>query len=143
MKIVRLFRNIYIGGLIAIICFLSIFLISSLFSKTSYTKVFGYSFFEVKSYSMYPILDKGDLVVVKEHDNYEVDMIITYLRDTDTIPTTHKIVKIDGNIITTRGINAETNNADDEPFDVSCVIGEVVYTWKSYGEIRSFITNPL
>lgn len=143
MKIVRLFRNIYIGGLIAIISFLSIFLISSLFSKTSYTKVFGYSFFEVKSYSMYPILDKGDLVVVKEHDNYEVDMIITYLRDTDTIPTTHKIVKIDGNIITTRGINAETNNADDEPFDVSCVIGEVVYTWKSYGEIRSFITNPL
>ena len=143
MKIVRLFRNIYIGCLIAIISFLSIFLISSLFSKTSYTKVFGYSFFEVKSYSMYPILDKGDLVVVKEHDNYEVDMIITYLRDTDTIPTTHKIVKIDGNIITTRGINAETNNADDEPFDVSCVIGEVVYTWKSYGEIRSFITNPL
>lgn len=145
MKIIRLFRNIYIGLLITIITCLFVFLISSLFSKTSYTKTFGYSFFEVKSYSMYPVLSKGNLVVVKELDDscYEVGMIVTYIKDTDTIPTTHKIVKIDGNVITTRGINEETNNTDDEPFDVSCIIGEVVYVWKSYGKIKSFVTSPI
>lgn len=145
MKIVRLFRNIYIGILISVIVFLGVFLISSLFSKTGYTKTFGYSFFEVKSYSMYPKLDKGDLVVVKDlkDDNYEVGMIVTYIRENESTPTTHEIVKIEGNIITTRGINTETNNADDEPFDVSCIIGEVVYTFENYGNVRDFITNPL
>ena len=145
MKIVRLFRNIYIGILISVIVFLGVFLISSLFSKTGYTKTFGYSFFEVKSYSMYPKLDKGDLVVVKDlkDDNYEVGMIVTYIRENESTPTTHEIVKIEGNIITTRGINTETNNADDEPFDVSCIIGEVVYTFENYGNVRDFVTNPL
>lgn len=145
MKIVRLFRNIYIGILISVIVFLGVFLISSLFSKTGYTKTFGYSFFEVKSYSMYPKLDKGDLVVVKDlkDDNYEVGMIVTYIRENESTPTTHEIVKIEGNIITTRGINTETNNTDDEPFDVSCIIGEVVYTFENYGNVRDFVTNPL
>ena len=145
MKIVKLFRNIYIGILIVLITCFSIFLISSLFSSTNYTKTFGYSFFEVESYSMYPELSKGNLVIVKEidHNEYEVGMTVTYIRENDNIPTTHKIVKIEGNIITTRGINEETNNTDDEPFDVSCIIGEVVCVWKSYGKIRDFVTNPL
>ena len=145
MKIVKICRNVYLGILVTIITFLAIFLISSLFSKTSYTKTFGFSFFEVKSYSMYPELTKGNLVVVKEldDDKYEVGMVVTYIRENEKTPTTHKIVKIEGNIITTRGINAETNNSDDEPFDVSCIIGEVVSVWKSYGRIRDFITNPL
>lgn len=145
MKVIKLIRNIYLGCILFIITILAVFLVSSLFSKTSYTKTFGYSFFEVKSYSMYPVLDKGDLVVVKELDDskYEEGMIITYIKQTDKVPTTHKIVKIEGNIITTRGINEETNNSDDEPFDVSCIIGEVVYIWGSYDEVKSFVTNPL
>lgn len=145
MKIVRIIRNIYLGLLVTIILFLGVFLVSSLFSKTSYTQVFGFSLFEVKSYSMYPELKKGDLVVVKslDTDEYEVGMTVTYIRESEKTPTTHKIVKIEGNIITTRGINSETNNADDEPFDVSCIIGEVVFVWKSYGSIRNFVTNPL
>ena len=145
MKIVKILRNIYISVLIVFITFFSVFLISSLFSSTSYTKTFGFSFFEVESYSMYPELSKGNLVIVKEINSseYEVGMTVTYIRENDNVPTTHKIVKIEGNIITTRGINEETNNTDDEPFDVSCIIGEVVCVWKSYGNVRDFVTNPL
>ena len=145
MKIVKILRNIYISVLIVFITFFTIFLISSLFSSTSYTKTFGFSFFEVESYSMDPELSKGNLVIVKEINSseYEVGMTVTYIRENDNVPTTHKIVKIEGNIITTRGINEETNNTDDEPFDASCIIGEVVCVWKSYGNVRDFVTNPL
>lgn len=145
MKIVRIIRNVYSGLLVTIITFLGVFLVSSLFSKTDYTSVFGLSFFEVESYSMYPELTKGDLIVVKELDpsEYEVGMIVTYIKDGEKTSTTHKIVKIEGNIITTRGINTETNNADDEPFDVSCIIGKVVAVWHGYGSVRNFVTNPM
>lgn len=145
MKIVRIIRNVYSGFLVTIITFLGVFLVSSLFSKTDYTSVFGLSFFEVESYSMYPELTKGDLIVVKELDpsEYEVGMIVTYIKDGEKTSTTHKIVKIEGNIITTRGVNTETNNADDEPFDVSCIIGKVVAVWHGYGSVRNFVTNPM
>ncbi|MBE6131035.1 MAG: signal peptidase I [Erysipelotrichaceae bacterium] len=144
-KIVRIIRNVYLGLLVTIITFLGVFLVSSLFSKTDYTSVFGLSFFEVESYSMYPELTKGDLVVVKKLDasEYEVDMVVTYIKEGEKTPTTHKIVKIEGNIITTRGVNTQTNNADDEPFDVSCIIGRVVSVWHGYGNVRNFVTNPL
>ncbi len=145
MKVVKLFKYIYIGIISIIILVLGIFLLSSLFGKEDYAKVFGYSFFEVKSYSMYPELDKGDLVIVKERDtkDYQIDMIVTYKKPNDQIPTTHKIVKIEGNIITTRGTNSETNNSDDPPFEVKYIIGEVVGVWENYDSVRSFITNPL
>ena len=70
-------------------------------------------------------------------------MVVTYILPTDKTPTTHKIVKIEGNTITTRGINEETNNTDDAPFDVSCIIGKVVTVWHGYGNIRNFVTNPM
>ena len=145
MKIIKIIKYIYLGIISLLILFLGIFLISSLISKKDYTQVFGYSFFEVQSYSMYPELTKGDLVVVKKRDNqdYKVDMVVTYILPTDKTPTTHKIVKIEGNIITTRGINEETNNTDDAPFDVSCIIGEVVIKWKNYSKVRNFVTNPI
>lgn len=145
MKVIKVIKYLYLGLMALLIVILGIFLISSLFRKTSYTKVFGFSFFEVQSYSMYPELDKGDLVIVKTRkvEDYKVDMIVTYIKPTDEIPTTHKIVNIDGNIITTRGINKETNNSDDEPFDVSCIIGEVTAVWRNYNIVRDFITNPI
>lgn len=124
--------------------FLVTLLISTLFNENRYAKVFGYSFFEVESYSMYPELTKGDLVVVKKRESfeYEVGMVVTYICPTDSIPTTHKIVQIDGNIITTRGINEVTNTSDDTPFDVKCIIGEVVTVWYGYSKTKDFITNP-
>ena len=47
----------------------------SLINKDSYTKAFGIALFEVESYSMYPDLDKGDLIIVKKRkpEKYQVD----------------------------------------------------------------------
>lgn len=145
MKAIKIIKYIYLSVVSLIITFLGIYLVASLFSKTSYTQVAGYSFFEVQSYSMYPELDKGDLVVVKEldDDEYRVGMTITYLLPGDDIPTTHKIVKIEDNVITTRGINADTNDSNDDSFDVTYTIGKVVGVWENYHHVRKFITNPV
>ena len=145
MKIIKVIKYLYLGIVSILIVFLVIFLSSSVFSKTGYAQVFGYSFFEVQSYSMYPVLDKGDLVVVKKRDNeeYKEGMIITYQRPQDTLPTTHKIVNVDGNIITTKGIHETENTSEDKPFDVTYVIGEVVDVWENYGNVRKFVTSPV
>ena len=141
-QIIKIIRYVYLGIISAVILFLGVFLISSLTSKTSYTKAFGLAFFEVQSYSMYPDLDKGDLIIVKSRktNDYEVGMVVTYIKPGETIPTTHKIVKIDGDMITTRGI---ANDSDDLPFDGSYIIGEVIGVWSNYHKARDFITNPL
>lgn len=145
MKVVKAIKYIYFSIVLIVILFLGIFLLSSLLSKSGYAQVFGYSFFEVKSYSMYPELDKGDLVVVKKRsdDEYKVGMVITYKRPEDSLPTTHKIVNVDGNIITTKGINETENTSEDDPFEVKYVIGEVVEVWEDYNKTREFITNPI
>ena len=143
--ILRILKYTITGIFVLLILILSIFLLSRLVSKKSYSQVFGYSFFEVSSYSMYPELDKGDLVIVKQRDSedYEVGMVVTYCVVEGTTPVTHKIVKREGDIITTRGVNTETNNTDDEPFDVKYIIGEVVDVYEDYGDFVSFIQNPL
>ena len=50
---------------------LSVFIISRLVNKNNYSKVFGYSLFEVTSNSMYPYLEQGDLILVKERNKEE------------------------------------------------------------------------
>lgn len=142
MKKFKIIRYIYLGVIGVIILFLGIFLIGSLTSKKPYTQVLGLSFFEVQSYSMYPEITKGDLLIVKKRkaENYEVGMTVTYIRPNEEKSTTHQIVKIEDKMITTRGI---ANDHDDEPFDVSCIIGEVVVVWSGYNGVRNFITNPL
>lgn len=145
MKTLKIIRYVYLGIIAVIILVLGLFLLSSAFNKKGYARVFGISVFEVQSYSMYPELDKGDLVVVKKRkaEKYEVGMTITYIRPGEKLPTTHKIVKIEGNIITTRGINPETNNSDDLPFDVSYIIGEVVTVWEDFDQTKDFIASPI
>lgn len=145
VRLIKLIRYIYISVLVVIGVCLITFILASTLSKKNYLEVFGYSFFEVKSYSMYPELEKGDLIVVKKRESseYKVDMVVTYLRPTDTNPTTHKIISIDGNIVTTKGINGNTNKDPDLPFDIECIIGEVVMVWDDYGDIKAFVTHPI
>ena len=142
MKIIKLIRNIYLGVLLTLIAVLGVILVSALCSKESYTKVFGYSLFEVQSYSMYPELSKGDLIVCKELDSgeYAVGMVVTYLRETDTIPTTHRIWNIDeeGKFIT-RG---DANNSYDAVHITSeDIYGEVVLVIPAVGIAIGWLTD--
>ncbi len=144
-KIYKITKLVLLAIVIIILAVLSIYLIKKATSKKPVTKIFGYSFYYVETGSMMPIINVGDLIVVKEFDSehYQVGMNVTYLLEGAKSTVTHQIVKRDGDIITTRGMNAETNNTDDEPFDVSCIVGEVVHVWKNYYKFINFVKSPL
>lgn len=127
---------------LVIVLILSTFILSKLFNKNNYSKVFGYSLFEVTSNSMYPKLETGDLVLVKERKNkdYQVGMIITYQPVIGTKPVTHEIISRDGDVIITSGCN---NDYDDDPINVNDIIGEVIDVYEGYGKVEKFIQNPI
>lgn len=144
-KIISILRIVLISILSLVILFFAIFICKRLINKDKPTTVFNIGFYQVSSWSMYDYLSVGDLVVVVKNDDekYCEGMVVTYLTDEMKTPVTHKIVKREGNIITTRGINSETNNSDDTPFDVKYIIGEVKYVWRGFGTFVNFIKSPL
>lgn len=144
-KVYKISKWVLGGILLLVVLTLSIYLIIKATSKKPVTKLFGYSFYYVETGSMMPIINVGDLIVVKEFDSdhYQVGMNVTYLPVGASSTVTHQIVARDGNTITTRGMNTDTNNTDDTPFDVSCIVGEVVHVWKKYYKTMNFVKSPL
>ena len=111
-----------------------------LITKDKTASIFGYSFYHVSTNSMVPVINGGDFIVVKERKEYRVGMDITYQLDKNSTPITHRIVEIDGNTIITEGVN---NDGDrDDPFDVSCIVGEVVFVWRNYYDFINFVSSP-
>lgn len=147
LKTLKIIEKIFIGILIILIIFFGYYILSRLINRNSYSKMFGYYMFEVTSGSMYnesepDSLDVGALVFVKPNKNneYSVGMTITFKRDTDKNPITHKIIEIDGDMVTTKGINPA--NSPDEPFNKQFIIGEVKGVWQGYHKFVSFIKSP-
>ena len=91
---------------------------------------FGYGASVVLSGSMEPALSVGDLLIVRARDAYETNDIVVY--QSGKTPVVHRIVALDGETVTTRG---DANNANDEPFPVTAIKGEViaVIPWVGYG----------
>ena len=145
MKIIKIVKYIFISLLVFITISLLTLVIAVTTNGKQYLEIFGYSAFEVKSCSMYPELNEGDLILVKKRDSseYKVGMTITYLRPSDKSTTTHKIVSIDGNLVTTKGINDETNKEYDLPFEIDNIVGEVVTVWTGYSDVKQFVTHPI
>lgn len=144
-KILKIIKYVVLGFVLLILGFLLVFTIKSLTSDGEPVQVLGYSFYNVTTGSMRPDIEEGDLVIVKKRssDYYEVGMVVTYQISKGTTPVTHKIVSRDGNTIVTRGTNTETNNRNDDPFDVSLIIGEVVNVIPAFYKFTNFMTSPI
>ena len=106
--------------------------------KKDYPNVFGYTFFEIASNSMYPELQKGDIVLIKLNQNYKTGDIITYW-DTNFY-TTHRLVEIKENTYITKGDN---NNTTDSPIEKNKVIGKMVLKIKKAGYLIYLIKQPV
>ena len=100
----------------------------------------------VKSGSMEPAIKTGGIVVIKPSTSYEVGDIITFGKDTKTqIPTTHRILKIDGDgplrTFTTKG---DANDSEDPQVTrLGDISGKVVLTVPYLGYILDFAKKPL
>ncbi len=91
--------------------------VSILISSNPYPNYFGYTIFQVASGSMEPTLYKDDVILVKIGSNdYKKDDIISYLKDGSII--THRILYIDGDLLTVKGDN---NNTIDTPINKNSI----------------------
>ena len=95
-------------------------------------RLFGYSFFNVESGSMEEEISVNDLIIVRRTEDYAVNDIVTYMREDEDIPTTHRIVGItsDGKYIT----KGDANNTNDRfPVNEGDILGEVIKIKKGAG----------
>lgn len=100
----------------------------------------------VKSGSMEPYIKTGGIVVIKPSDSYNIGDVITFGKDTKTqIPTTHRIVKIDGSgplrTFTTKG---DANDSEDPQVTrLTEISGKVLFTVPYLGFVLDFAKKPL
>ena len=82
--------------------------------------------------SMQDALYPGDSIIVKKVKDYNVGDIITYKQD--DIYVTHRIVKINGNKVVTKG---DANKDNDPEINKDDILGKLVY----HSEILDFIVK--
>ena len=87
--------------------------------------IFGYSSLMVATGSMSGTIEEGDLIIIRDTDDYKIGDIVTFFQDGDDIPTTHRIYNIDeeGKLVTRGDAN---NSYDKRSITNDEIIGEVV-----------------
>lgn len=93
--------------------------------KHQVPSIFGYSSLMVATGSMSGTIEEGDLIIIKDTDDYKIGDIVTFFQDGDDIPTTHRIYNIDdeGKWVTRGDAN---NSYDKRSITSDEIIGEVV-----------------
>ena len=99
---------------------------------------FGYGAAVVLSGSMEPSMSIGDLIVIKQTDEFNVEDIIVY--QSRSMLVVHRIVEIDGESIITKG---DANNAPDNPISLASVKGKVVCQISKVGYFLNWMKTPL
>ena len=109
--------------------------------------LFGYSYMNVVTPSMEPVIKVNDLIVVKKSSNYKVNDIVSFYFDVnnDGIKdiVTHEIIDINADIVTTHGVNNPSGS--NEEIHMNDIVGKVIYKSSFLGNILSskVITNKI
>ncbi len=88
--------------------------------------------YKVETGSMEDKIHAGDYILLYRKGNYKVDDVVTY--QSNGYFVTHRIIKIDGDKITTKG---DANNIEDDEITPSQIEGTVVYC----GGILNIVIN--
>lgn len=102
-----------------------------------YADLFGYTFFEVATASMYPTIEIGDVVVVEITKEVEVNDIIVYQDGKDII--THRLVEKESNELIAKG---DANNSEDKPISEDMLLGKVIKIIPQIGTWRKILISP-
>ena len=136
-KIGQVIINILIGLIIVIAAFTLYSFVALEILDKDYVSVFGFTYFEVASGSMFPTISKNDMVIVKLNDEYEEEDIVTYMLNGDFI--THRVKRIDTSTIITKG--DANNTADFTLAEDTNIIGEVIFKIPKIGYIQSILAT--
>ena len=90
--------------------------------------------------SMEPKIKINDYVVVKKPNDIKVGDIVSYTSKDTKNDVIHRIVKIDNNMVTTKG---DANNTQDEPINKKQINGIYICKIKYLGNIIVLITKPI
>lgn len=137
-KITKICVNVFTWILLFILVMVIYGKLVITFGKNQYPNYFGYTFFEVASGSMKPTLNVNDVILVRiGNENLKNEDIIAFKSENAII--THRILFIEGNIITVKG---DSNNVVDKPIVKEQVIGKVVKVIPKLGVWKKVITEP-
>ena len=148
MKALFVFGKIFQWLLTIIIAILFIFslilFISKLTSKDKLPMSFGYAFLSIETGSMEPTIMIDDVVIIHkvDADDYQVgDVVAFWMSENDAIPTVHRIIERNGDIIKTKGDNPI--NDQDPEHNVNDIIGKEVITIPKLGKVVDFLRKPV
>jgi signal peptidase len=130
--------KIIVIGLLSSILIGNLYLIAAqLADKDRLPKIFGYAQVIVISGSMQPFIEAGDLIIIKEQEEYQESDVVTYR--SGRILITHRIIDISESGIVTKG---DANNAADEPVASSAIEGKVILNIPGAGNFIIFLKSP-
>lgn len=101
--------------------------------------MFGTAFLIVITGSMEPEINAGELIIIKEFDEYEIGDIVTFI-DKDNFLVTHRIICLNEEKMITKGDN---NNLLDEEVSLNNIKGKVIIHSKILGFFVIYILKPL
>ncbi len=101
-------------------------------------KFFGYSFAIQNSNSLDSEISSGDLLIIKESNQYQDGDIVTYIKNKDTLVSA-RIKKIEDNIVT---LSILENNAV-EITTTGYIVGKVVKNLSGVGSFINWSKNPV
>lgn len=117
---------------------ISMFVQYKLFSNPVPT-IFGYSYVNILSGSMEPVISEGDLAICKGQENYSVGDVVIFEDDGHII--LHRIVDEKNGLFITQG---DANNVPDKnQISSESIYGTLVYTFKGWGENLTYFTNGI
>ena len=137
-KITRVIVNVLTCLLFLILILVIYGKLITTFGENQYPNYFGYTFFEVASGSMEPALKVNDVVLVKiTKENLQERDIIAF--KVDDVVITHRILFVDGDIITVKG---DHNDVVDKPITKAQVIGKIIKIFPELGVWKKVLTDP-
>lgn len=136
-KILSLILNVLLTIVTIIIIIGGYYIYQIKIVKNDYANLFGYTFFEVATGSMYPTMEIGDVVVVKIKKEIEQNDIIVY-KDGESI-ITHRLIEKNNKELIAKG---DANNSEDKPITEDMVLGKVVKILPKIGIWRKIFTSP-
>lgn len=107
--------------LLILFTFLFLIVLINLLNNDDTLTIGDYSVYTVASESMRPVLSGGDFILTKREKEYKVGDVVTYI--SDDIYITHRIVKIDGDTVVTKG---DANNTVDKEFNKNQIKGKYI-----------------
>lgn len=118
--------------------------------KSPVPSVFGYASLTIETGSMngnsalvsggeVKEVNIGDMIIIKDTGDYKIGDVITFLKEGDKVPTTHRIIGYTDDGFITKG---DANNAKDTvPVTYDEVIGEVVGHYPKLGKFSSWVKS--